>query len=101
MHDADLLATNGTSVLEGEAQHTLAGLAGNKLDALHDAIHHNVLNARVLALRVLADEDGVDVVVRGLVSGNGATWAEVGEEVKCAAERKVERDVALANWGLL
>jgi len=53
--DADLLAANGTGVLEGEPEDALAGFPGDKLDALNDTIHHNVLNARVLALGVLAD----------------------------------------------
>lgn len=98
--DADLLAANGAGVLEGEPQDALAGLAGDELDALNNTIHHNVLNARVLALGVLADQDGVDVVVGGLVAGNRAAGTQVGEEVECAAEGKVERDVALANGGL-
>jgi hypothetical protein len=84
-------------VLEGEAQDALAGLAGDELDALHDAVHDNVLDARVLALCVLADQDGVDIIVRGLVADDGAAGAQVGKEVECATEGKVERDVALAN----
>jgi hypothetical protein len=58
-----------------------------------------VLNARVLALGVLADQDGVDVVVGGLVPGDRPAGTKVGEEVECAAEGKVERDVTLANGG--
>jgi hypothetical protein len=97
--NADLLAANRLGVLEGVAQDTLAGLAGDELDALDDAVNDNVLNARVLALGVLADQDRVDVVVGGLVAGNRAAGTQVGEEVEGAAEGEVEGDVALANGG--
>lgn len=59
--DADLLAADLLGVLEGESQHALTSRAGDELDALDDAIDDNVLDARVLALGVLSDQDGVDV----------------------------------------
>ena len=59
-----------------------------------------MLDARVLALGVLANQDRVDVVVGGLVASNRAAGSQVGEEVECAAEGQVERDVALADGGL-
>jgi hypothetical protein len=98
--DAHLLAADGLGVLEGEAQDALRGLAGDELDGLDDAVDDDVLNARVLALGVLADQDRVDVVVGRLVPGDGAAGAQVGEEVEGAAERQVEGDVALANGSL-
>ena len=98
--DADLLAADLLGVLEGEAEDALGGGAGDELDGLHDAVDDLVLDARVLALGVLADEDGVDIVVGGLVAGDGHAGAEVGEEVEGAAEGEVEGDVALADGGL-
>ena len=98
--DADLLAADLLGVLEGEAQNTLAGLPGDQLDALDDTINHNVLDARVLALRVLSDQDGVDVVVCRLVASDGAAWPQVGEEVESSPEGEVEGDVSLADGGL-
>lgn len=98
--DADLLAANGLGVLEGESEDTLAGLAGDELDALDDTIDDDVLNARVLALGVLSDQDGVDVVVGGLVAGDGAAGSQVGKKVEGSAEGQVEGDMALANGGL-
>jgi hypothetical protein len=56
-----------------------------------------VLNTRVLALRVLTDEDSVDVVVCCLVALDGHTRTNVGEQVESTAEGKVEGDVALAD----
>jgi hypothetical protein len=98
--DTDLLAADLLSMLEGEPQHTLAGLAGNEFDALDNAIDNNVLNARVLALGVLTDQDSIDVIVGGLVAGNRTARSQIGEEVECASESEVERYVALANGRL-
>lgn len=70
VHDADLLLADALGVLEGEAEDTLGGFAGDELDALDNTVDDDVLDAGVLALSVLSDEDGVDVVVRGLVAGN-------------------------------
>ena len=100
MDNADLLAANGLGVLEGEAEDALRSLGSDELDGLDDTVDDNVLNARILALGVLTDEDSVDAVVGGLVAGNRAAGAQVGEKVECAAEGEVERDVTLANGGL-
>jgi hypothetical protein len=98
--DADLVLASGNGVLEGEAEDALGCLLGDELDGLDDAIDDDVLDARVLALGVLTDEDGVDVVVGGLIAGNGLARAQVGEEVEGTAEGQVERDVTLADGGL-
>lgn len=100
VHHADLLLVDGTSVLEGEAQHALGGLLGDKLDALHNAIDDDVLDTRVFTLGVLTDQDGVDVVVRGLVASDGSAGTNVGEQVEGTAESKVQRNVSLADGGL-
>lgn len=98
--DADLLATNRLGVLEGESEDALAGLAGDELDALDDAIDDDVLDARVFTLGVLSDQDGVDVIVGGLVASDRAAGSQVGEEVEGSSEGEVEGDMALANGGL-
>jgi hypothetical protein len=99
VNDTDLLATDGLGVLEGEPQNTLAGITGDELDALDDAINHDVLDTRVLALGILTDQDGVDIIVGGLVAGNRAAGSQVGKEVEGSSESKVEGDVALADGG--
>lgn len=99
VNDADLLAADGLGVLEGVAQNTLGSLAGDELDGLDDTVNDDVLDTRVLALGVLADQDGVDIVVGGLESGDGAAGTQVGEEVECATQGEVEGDVTLANGG--
>lgn len=49
-----------------------------------------MLDAGVLSLGVLANQDGVNVVVSSLVPGNRATRTNIGEEVKGTAEGQVE-----------
>ena len=56
-----------------------------------------MLDARVLSLRVLPDEDGVDIIVRGFESLDRGAGADVGEEVEGATEGQVEGNVSLAN----
>lgn len=100
VNDADLLAANGAGMLEGESQDALTGSAGDELDTLNNTVDNHVLNARVLALGVLTDQDGINIIVGGLVSSDRPAGAEVGEKVEGAAEGKVEGDVALADGGL-
>jgi len=99
VHGANLLAADVLGVLEGEAEDALGGFAGDELDRLDDAVDHDVLDTGVFSFGVLTDEDGVDIVVGGLVAGNRFAGTQVGEKVECAAECQVERDVALANRG--
>ena len=56
-----------------------------------------VLDARVFTLRVLPDENGVDILVGGLESPDGSAGTDVGEKVKGPAECQVQGNVALAN----
>jgi len=98
--NADLLAVDGTGLLESVAEDTLGSLTGDELDGLDDTIDDDVLNARVLSLSVLTDKDGVNAIVGGLEAGNGAARTEVGEKVEGPAEGQVEGNVALADGGL-
>jgi hypothetical protein len=74
-----------------------AGRLGDELDGLHDPAHDFMLDAAVLALRVLPDEDRVDVVKGGLVALDGDAGTDVGVQVKGAAEGEVQGDVPLAD----
>ena len=56
-----------------------------------------MLNTGVLALRVLTNENGVDIIVGSLETLDGHTRADICEEVESPAQRQVERDVALAD----
>lgn len=98
--DADLGAANRLGLLESESEDTLGSFAGDELDALNDTIDNDVLNAGVFTLGVLSDQDGIDIVVGGLETGDGAAGSQVGEEVEGSTKSEVERDVALANGGL-
>lgn len=97
---ADLKSVDVLGVLEGESQNTLTGVLSDELDALNDTVNDDVLNTRILSLGVLTDQDGVDVVVWSLVTGNRAAWADVGKEVEGTAKSKVEGNVTLSNWCL-
>ena len=99
--NANLLAADLSGVLESEPQDTLASLTGNELDALDDTINYDVLNSGVFTLSVLTNENGVNTVVRGLVAGNRPARSQVGEEVECSSQSKVEGDMALANGSLV
>lgn len=99
--DTDLLLVDGLRVLEGEAEDTLGSLLGDELDALDDAVNNDVLNAGVFTLGVLTDENGVDVVVGGLVASNGLAGTQVGEEVESTTKSQVEGDVTLTNGSLV
>ena len=59
-----------------------------------------MLNARVLSFGVLTDENGVDIVVRGLEAGNRDAGADIGEKVEGPTESEVEGDMSLADGGL-
>jgi hypothetical protein len=45
VYGSDLCAADGSCVLKGEADDTLAGWAGDKFDGLHDTVYYNVLDA--------------------------------------------------------
>ena len=57
-----------------------------------------VFNTGVLSLSVLANENGVDVIIRGLESFDRGTGANIGEKLEGAAKCQVQRDVSFANY---
>lgn len=93
----DLGLANQTGVLKGVSEDTLRGLLGDKLDGLDDTRNNDVLDTRVLTLGVLTDEDGVDIIVRGLVTYNRLTRTDVGKQVESSSESQVKRNMALSN----
>lgn len=96
VHHADLLLVDGASVLEGETENPLGRLACDKLDALHHTIDNDVFDTRVFTLGVLTDQDGVNVVVGGLVACDRPAGTHVGKEVEGSTKSKVKRHVTLA-----
>ena len=57
-----------------------------------------MLNTRVLSFRVFTDENGIDIVIRRLVPGDGNAWPNVGEKVEGPSEGQVEGDVTLSDY---
>lgn len=74
-----------------------AARGGAHLEVLDDARDDLVLDARVLALRVLADRHNVHVRVLGREALDALARAHVGKEVQRLAERQVQRPVSLAD----
>jgi hypothetical protein len=97
VHDPDLLLVDRARVLEGEAEHPLGGLLGDQLDALHDTVDDDVLDAGVFTLGVLTDQHGIDIVVGSLEARDRPARTQVGEEVEGAAKGKVQGDVSLSD----
>jgi hypothetical protein len=90
----DLLAVIGERKGKGELGDALRLLAGNDLERLDDAADRLVLEARVLALGVLADDAEVDVLVACLVAGDVLDQDDGGVDVELLAESDVEGAVA-------
>jgi hypothetical protein len=67
--------------------------------ANHALAPYLVFDTTVLSLGVLSNEDGVDVVIRGLVAGDGNAWSDVSEQRECTTKGQVKGDVSLADWG--
>ena len=97
--DNDLVSAGGLGVLEGVSDDSLGGLLGDQLDRLDDAGNNDVLDTGVLTLGVFSDQDGVDVVVWGLVADNGLAGSDVGEETERSSQGQVHGLVALTDRG--
>lgn len=97
MHSADLLPPDFLSMLECKSQHSLRCFSSDELYALDNAIHNHVLDPGVFTLGILANENGVDVGVWSVVSGNGLAGSDVGEQVEGTAEGQVQRDMAFPD----
>lgn len=103
LHDRSLVddenfgLANGLGVLKGISKDTLRGGLGNELDGLDDTGDNDVLDTRVLTLGVLTNQNGVNILVGGLVADNGLARSDVGKEVESSSEGKVEGDVTLTN----
>lgn len=86
---ADFGSSDILCILEGVSENTLTGFTSDKLDALNNTIYHNVLNSGVLPLSVLTDEDGIYVIVWGLIALDRAARSDVGKEVESSSEGQI------------
>jgi hypothetical protein len=84
--DGDLLAAGEVGELEGVLEEAVGVGARGDLERLHDSGVDLVLDARELALDVLADDCDVDVVVAVVDGGEGVAEVDVGEEVEVLVE---------------
>lgn len=79
MYRANLWPSDRSSVLESISQHTFGCFPGDELDALHNAVNNDVLNAGVFSFCVFTDEHRVYVVVGRFVTLDGFAGADIGE----------------------
>ena len=89
MHCPHLLLSSFFGILKGESQYTLGCGSGYEFNTLYDSIDNYMFNTGILTLSILADKNGVDVVVRSLVAGDGFAWAHIGKEVESSSESKI------------
>jgi len=87
---SDLLAVIGEGEGEGEFGNALGLGACDDLERLNDARNRLVLEAGVLALRVLTDDGEVDVLVAGLVTGDVLDKDDGCVDVELLAQGNVE-----------
>lgn len=100
MDGTNLGSADILGVLESVSENALRCLSRDKLDALDNTVNDDMFDAGVLSLGVFTDQDCVDIVVRCLEAFDRLAGTNVREEVECAAEGKVERDVTFSNWCL-
>lgn len=90
MYCANLRSSDVLSILKGKTKDTFTGVLGDKLDTLNNTIDNNMLDTGVFALSVFANKNSVNVIVGRFVSSDGPAWSDVGKEVECSTESKVE-----------
>lgn len=56
-----------------------------------------MFNAGIFSLSVFSDKDSVDIVVGCFVTSNRLARSDVGKEVECAAQRKVQGNMPFAD----
>jgi hypothetical protein len=96
---SDAITTNLLGVGESVTSATLRGILGDQLDGLDNAINDFVFNTRVFTFGVLTDKNGVNVLIRSLVTNNRTAGTNVGIKVEGTTKSQVERNVTLANGG--
>lgn len=105
LHDGSLVdndnfvSAGGSGVFEGVSDDSLGGLLSDQLDRLDDTWDDDVFDTGVLTFGVFSNQDGVDVVVWGLVADNGLTRSDVGEQTEGSSQGQVHGLVTLTNWG--
>lgn len=97
MNYADLLPSYFLGILEGKAENTFGRFSRDELNALHNAIHHNMLNSRIFSLSVFSNEDSLDIVIWSLVASDRPSRSDVCEKIKGTAKSKVEGNMAFAD----
>jgi hypothetical protein len=49
-----------------------------------------MFDAGILSFCVLSDENGVNVIIRSLVTGNGDAGSDIGEKIESTSKSQIE-----------
>lgn len=60
-----------------------------------------MFDSTVFSFGIFTDKDGVDIVIRGFVTGDRNTGTDISKEIERAAKSEVERHMAFSYRGLL
>lgn len=115
MHRGNPLSSTWLGVMECISSNTLRGIPCNELDGLYDTIddldmisepawctalwswRHLMFDSWVFALGILADKDGVHVIVRSLEALDRNAGSYVGKKIECSSKSEVQRNMALSD----
>jgi hypothetical protein len=95
----DVWLVDGFSVFESVSNDFLGGWLGDQLDGLDDTWDNGMFDTGVFTFGVFSDQDGVDILVWGVVTGDGLTWTDVGEQVEGSSQGQVHGGVTFTDWG--
>lgn len=97
MDNNDLSLANRAGIFKSVSEDALGSLLCDELNGLDDTRDNDVLDTRVLTLRVLTDEDSVDAVVGGLVTKDRLARTDVSEKIESSSKGQVEGNVTFTD----
>lgn len=118
MDGGDLVSAVFRSVVEGVSGDSFGSVVSDQLDRLDDTVNdlkkksielelskfrrpttstYLVFDTTVFTLGVFSDQNGVDVVIGSLVTLDGNTRSNVGEQGECPSQGQVEGNVTLSD----
>jgi hypothetical protein len=98
MYGRDPITTLALCIVESISCHAFRCIPCNKFDGLHNPINNFVLDTRILSLCILPNEYSVDIVVSSFETRDGKARPDVGEEIECSAEGKIQGNMALSDY---
>src|SRR5207245_7026499 len=97
MAKRDTPATLMPGQIEGKTDNSIRRRLGYDSQALDHARNHDVLQARVQTLRVLADDHQIDVPIRHHDARQRSHRPHAGEKIQLLAQANIDRAKPLAH----